>query len=138
MATDHPIPEEMVSDLASYLSELSSPPSVQVARVEGESGEHAALFQSGMSLFQSLGCIECHAGERYTSREVFDVGLVDEQGMTRFNPPSLTSVSQRQNSLFHDGRAKSLRSVVEDFKHQLPRQLTAEECQRLVYFLQSL
>lgn len=96
-----------------------------------------ALLQGG-SLFQELGCRECHAGDHYTSRETYDVGLADEQGLTRFNPPSLLAVSQRAGALFHDGRATSLEAVVADFRHQLPRELTSAEVEALVCYLKSL
>lgn len=96
-----------------------------------------ALLHGG-SLFQELGCRECHAGDHYTSRATYDVGLADEQGLTRFNPPSLLGVSQRAGALFHDGRATSLEAVVADFRHQLPRELTSAEVEALVCYLKSL
>ncbi len=92
----------------------------------------------GGSLFQELGCRECHAGNHYTSRGAYDVGLADEQGLTRFNPPSLLAVSQRAGALFHDGRAVSLEAVIADFRHQLPRELTSAEVEALVCYLKSL
>jgi len=44
------------------------------------------------------------------------IGLIDETGNTRFNPPSLRGVHQR-GRLLHDGRAESLRALFEDHQH---------------------
>ncbi|HND53507.1 MAG TPA: hypothetical protein PLV92_13955, partial [Pirellulaceae bacterium] len=66
----------------------------------------------------------------------FDVGLADERGERRFNPPSLLGVSQR-DALFHDGRARSLEEVVGKFKHA---EIDVPESDRpaLLAFLRSL
>ena len=47
----------------------------------------------------------------YTSEDVYDVGLVDENGLRLFNPPSLLGVSQR-NRFFHDNSGESLDDVL--------------------------
>ena len=135
MATDNPIDQSLVDDLAAYVRSLPEPPSLFSAR--GQLGNDRQTDE-GQTLFRKLGCAECHAGNRFTSELVVDVGLVDEASVKLFNPPSLISVSQRQNALFHDSRAKSLRQVVEDYQHQLPRELTEAEQECLIRYLQTL
>lgn len=89
-------------------------------------------------VFSKLGCADCHAGANFTSPEAYDVGIYDEDSMREFNPPSLVSVSQRQNALLHDARAKSIREVIEQQKHQVNQDLSQDEIQALVSYLQSL
>ncbi len=136
MATDNPIDQAMVDAIAVYVRSLPSPPSVLMAR--GELDEHSNYLKAGNSLFQSLGCADCHGGTTYTSTEKFDVGLEDELGNRMFNPPSLLGISQRQSALFHDGRANSIQDVIVKFRHQMKRELSDQELKDLVYFLNSL
>ena len=92
----------------------------------------------GRAVFEAQGCAACHVPPlTYTSDQVVDVGLEDGQGLSRFNPPSLRGVSQR-DSLLHDGRAKSLDAVFQDFGHQLREGLPDEDLRALVRFLKSL
>ena len=67
------------------------------------------------------------------------MGLVDEAGVSEFNPPSLRGVSQR-NAWFHDNRAGQLRDVFA--KHGHPNEstsdLSSDEIDDLVQFLKSL
>ncbi len=72
-----------------------------------------------------------------TSEQTFDVGLVDELGQRRFNPPSLVGVSQRDR-LLHDGRAAGLAELFTRFRHGLTRELSDDETQALVDFLNGL
>lgn len=73
----------------------------------------------------------------YTSADVFDVGLSDEKGMSKFNPPSLLGVSQGY-AFLHDGRAKSLEEVFVVYGHQLGHMLSDDELADLLRFLRSL
>ncbi len=132
--------QQTVLSIAAFVRSLPEPPSVQEARACSESSLESSLelTQRGAEIFGRLGCSECHAGSRYTSADTYDVGLRDESDMHSFNPPSLISVSQRQGSLLHDGRAKSLRDVLSVEKHQLPESLNAQDLQALIHFLQSL
>ncbi len=141
MASDDDVDPRVVGDIAAFVRSLPEPPSLLAARQGTDDRWSATLedhYQRGQELFSSLGCADCHGGTRFTSVETFDVGLVDEQSMRLFNPPSLISVSQRQNALFHDGSSQSLRDVVEKQKHQLPRELSMEERDALVTFLERL
>ncbi|MCR9294484.1 MAG: c-type cytochrome, partial [bacterium] len=137
MAGDREPSPNMIRAIATYVAALASPPSLREARLEhGPSAE--GQLERGRRLFSELGCADCHSGERLTSGEAYDVGLWDENGMRWFNPPSLVSVSQRQTSLLHDARAKSLRDVFEREQHQLSKPLGEQELDDLVRYLKSL
>lgn len=125
--------DEQVQALEAYLQTLRPPPSLSAARGRVDRQQ----FAKGRRLFNSLGCIDCHQPEIYTSGDSYDVGLRDELGHTTFNPPSLRGVSHRRR-LFHDNRAANLREVFEKHRHQLHRKLSAEELESLIRFLQSL
>lgn len=121
--------DEQVRALVAYLESLPPPP-VDPTSVE-------TLVAAGRELFTELSCVECHRPPTYTSPRTYDVKLTDEVGSRDFNPPSLRGVGRR-GKLFHDGRATSLRSVLSDHRHQLPRELSDEERKALVKFLESL
>ena len=73
----------------------------------------------------------------YTSPDAYDVGLADEQGQKKFNPPSLRGVSQGE-SFLHDGRAKTLSDVFTEFSHGLETSLSDRELADLLRFLRSI
>lgn len=158
MAHGQPANRETVHGIAAFVRSLQAPPSVHEARWSTDPAiaaataeqndnsrpsktlvaDSAAWTHKGKELFRNLNCADCHSGSRFTTTGAFDVGLRDEEAMKLFNPPSLVAVSQRQNSLLHDGRAQSIEDVIAKEKHQLPRQLTEEEVGQLVAFLESL
>jgi cytochrome c peroxidase len=65
------------------------------------------------------------------------VGLRDEVGNSRFNPPSLRGVAHG-GPYFHDNRAGNLNDVFVQHRHQLKNDLTAEKLEDLLTFLRSL
>jgi hypothetical protein len=65
------------------------------------------------------------------------VGITDELGRRRFNPPSLRGVSQRER-LFHDNRARNLGEVIGRFGHGLDKPLRDGDRDDLLRFLESL
>lgn len=134
------IPPEAVRALTAFVESLPPAPSLIHARQESEMSylNAAQLVTRGQKIFAAQGCAHCHAGKQYTSSNTYDVGIHDEQQMTNFNPPSLSGVSQRENMLFHDGRARSLMDVVSKEKHQLQTSLSDEDAVALIHFLQSL
>jgi cytochrome c peroxidase len=73
----------------------------------------------------------------YSSWEVHDVGLADERGLRKFNPPSLRGVGQGYRFL-HDNRAASLEEVFTRYHHKLPAGTPQSEVDDLVRFLRSL
>jgi cytochrome c peroxidase len=69
--------------------------------------------------------------------KTYDVGLPDEHGRARFNPPSLRGVGQR-DAFLHDGRAKRLEDVFTRHSHPDGGELPARQLQDLLAFLRSL
>jgi len=123
-----------VNDLVAFLHTLSAPP--PVARIE--TPEQQELVDRGRAVFRSQGCVRCHIPDlTYTSDAVYDVGLEDEQGLRKFNPPFLHGVSQRE-TLLHDGRAKSLREVFTDHSHPTRETISDADLDALVEFLRTL
>ena len=124
--------EKNAAALAAYVATLQPAPSLAAARDQLDEPKIA----EGRRTFERLGCADCHSGREYTRPGAFDVGLADERGERRFNPPSLLGVSQR-DALFHDGRARSLEEVVGKFKHA---EIDVPESDRpaLLAFLRSL
>lgn len=130
--------EQTVSDLAAYLRTLRPEPAADMSH------------HPGSRVFERRGCIECHALPALTIHGVRDVGVSDEAGNRRFNPPSLRGVGRRRR-LFHDGRFNSLEQLVvehperpTDVDDQQPvlqhaeSALTAADAAALVDFLRTL
>ena len=124
-----PLTTDETSDLEAYLRSLPPPPPV------GTDDKHAV--ERGAAIFESRNCKSCHTQPVFTSAKIVDVGLKDERGTSKFNPPSLRGVSQNA-PYFHDGRATTLDAVFSQFRHQLDRDLTSKELQDLIAFLNNL
>ena len=125
--------DKAVTDIAAFLKTLQPPPPYQPATTPADK----ALVKDGRHLFESLSCTDCHTGTVLTSADVYDVGLVDERGLRKFNPPTLRGVGYREN-LFHDKRASNLEEVFTKFDHQLDRKLSATGLKSLLRYLRSL
>ena len=123
-----------VNQIAAYMESL--PPVVSLSEARGNHSEEAV--SRGRTLFEGRGCTDCHAGSAYTSHDVFDVGLVDENSQKLFNPPSLRGVSQRGPELFHDGRANGIRGVLVDKKHRIEEKISEQELADMIAFLCTL
>jgi cytochrome c peroxidase len=121
-----------VEALTAYLKTLQPPPAVGKLR-----HADAAAVDRGGKVFREQECAACHAPPTYSTKESYEVGLSDKLGNRKFNPPSLRGVSQR-GPYFHDNTAATLEDVFAKHRHQLTRELTAEELRDLVAFLQSL
>ena len=91
----------------------------------------------GIKIFVREKCGSCHAPPTFTSPKTYDVGLVDEVGGKKFNPPSLRGVSQG-GPYFHDGRAATLEDVFGKVRHELRAPLPPEEFGDLVHYLRGL
>lgn len=124
-----PLTETQTADLKAYLKTL--PPAPALGNRDHQS------VKRGAAIFESQNCAECHTPPLFTSAVIADVGLQDEQGDSRFNPPSLRGVSQN-GPYFHDGRAASLKQIFADHRHQLDRKLTDAELEDLISFLNDL
>lgn len=133
MQSDERPGKEQIEAISAFVRQLPPPPSLDEAR--GRTNPTAV--EEGKELFQQLDCVRCHAPPRFTSADVYDVDLKDEKGESRFNPPSLIGLSQR-DSFLHDGRAKQLEEVFTKIEHQLPNRLSDEKLSNLLAFLKSL
>ena len=122
--------DDRVAALVAFLKTLSVP------AVSTGAPDQSDSVERGRKLFRSLDCDRCHTPPEYTSLHARDVGLVDEVGNRRFNPPSLRGVSLR-SSFLHDGRAESLRDVFAVHEHP-GLDLSRSEIDDLVVFLSTL
>jgi cytochrome c peroxidase len=125
--------ESQVAELTAYLRSLETPPPSR----SGAAEDDGSAVMRGRQIFQARKCATCHIPPEYTSPEQYDVGLADELGVRRFNPPSLRGVSQR-DALLHDGRARSLEEVIEKSRHPGGTELPHSEVADLVAFLKTL
>jgi mono/diheme cytochrome c family protein len=124
-----------VDDLVSFLHTL--PPVPPLKPVPRDDADQTQLTR-GEKIFLREGCATCHVPPlTFTSHAVYDVGLADEKGLKKFNPPSLRGVG-RLRKLFHDNRASGLREVFETHGHQLAVPLPAAELDDLIRYLESL
>jgi YVTN family beta-propeller protein len=129
----HSFTEPQVSDLAAYLMTLKPAPPL----IASADATQRAAIDRGRAVFERHNCKRCHAPPTFTTPSVYDVGLHDEMGNRRFNPPSLRGVSQRV-AFFHDGRAKSLKDVFAVHGHPGNTQLPQAELADLLAFLSSI
>ena len=120
---------ETVSDLAAYLRSLPAP-----SMPERDLSPAAAR---GWTLFETSGCTDCHVPPLFTSEDSYDVGLRDEAGTARFNPPSLRGVGRRPR-LFHDGRHGSLEELLERGGHPGTEALDRADIRDLAAYLRTL
>ena len=125
----NPLTDDETSDLEAYMKSLPPPPAAGT--------DDKLAVGRGAAIFEAQNCRNCHAKPAFTSAQIADVGLKDERGISKFNPPSLRGVSQNA-PYFHDGRAKGLEAVFTQFRHQLNGELSSKELCDLVAFLNSL
>jgi cytochrome c peroxidase len=127
------VTEKEVADLTAYLKTLKPAPP---ENVRSEATEKLAI-ERGHGVFTRQKCDRCHVPPTFTSPALYDVGLRDEVGNRRFNPPSLRGVGQRV-AFFHDGRATSLRDVFAVHHHPGATQLPETDLIDLLAFLRSV
>jgi cytochrome c peroxidase len=119
-----------VGALTAFLRSLPPPPATAQARL----GD--ATITHGREVF-GRECTTCHAPPHYTSRGRYDVGLTDEVGNRRFNPPSLCGIGQRER-LLHDARADSLDDLLRRHHHPPGATLTDRDIADVIAFLRTL
>jgi cytochrome c peroxidase len=124
--------DDQVEALAAYLRTFASAPPLNPL-----AGSDEAATKRGRAIFIDRHCDRCHTPPEYTSDATYDVGLKDEFNYSKFNPPSLRGVSQR-DALFHDNRAANLDEVFTRFQHQVEEKLPESELADLLAFLRSL
>ena len=127
------VSKSQAGDLVAFLKTLPPPPSFFPV----QSDEDQTLVDRGRAIFESLDCTSCHSGSTLTSEQTYDVGLVDQQGLREFNPPSLRGVGHRYG-LFHDKQATSIEDVIIKLSHQRSDELNTPDQQALIRYLQSL
>jgi DNA-binding beta-propeller fold protein YncE len=127
------VTDAQVADLTAYLQTLrpAPPQNATPGAIEKLS------IERGHEVFNRQKCDRCHAPPTLTSPGIYDVGLRDELGNRRFNPPSLRGVGQRA-AFFHDGRATSLRDVFAVHRHPGNAQLPEADLTDLLAFLRSV
>jgi hypothetical protein len=133
MQADDPPTDAQIGALAEFVRSIPAPPPIDRARGKID----IARVDRGRELFSELDCSLCHRPPKFTSPDVYDVGIHDEKGNSKFNPPSLIGLGQRDR-FFHDLRAVTLEEVFLSHRHQLTRELSETELSELVAFLRSL
>lgn len=121
--------DDQLKALVAYMRALPPPPKITPA-------DQARVVRGG-KIFETRSCSSCHTAPTYTSADVYDVDLEDQQGRKQFNPPSLRGVRYRGPYL-HDHRAATLSEVFVKHKHPEPASWSAEELADLIAFLESL
>jgi DNA-binding beta-propeller fold protein YncE len=122
-----------VSDLTAYLKTVKPAPRL----IAGPDAAQQSAIERGHAVFARHKCDRCHIPPTFTSPNTYDVGLRDEVGNRRFNPPSLRGVGQRA-AFFHDGRATSLRDIFVAHHHPSNTTIPATELADLLSFLGSV
>lgn len=120
-----------VADLSAYLRTLEVP-----ALRGGPAPEAEPLAAAGRAAFDRYTCNRCHREPTYTSPGAHDVGLADELGTTRFNPPSLRGLRLGRR-FFHDGSARSLAEVLARHPGN-GVEVSGEDLPALIAFLKTL
>lgn len=122
-----------IEALRTYIESLPPPPSAD--RLNHRLDE--AAIERGRALFEPR-CAGCHPAPLFTTGKTIDVGLSDADGNTRFNPPTLRGVAQR-DALLHDGRARTLQEVLTTHGHPGKGEPFSDaELGDLIVFLNSL
>lgn len=139
MQAPEPDPAD-VEALRAYLADLEAPPSP----FRGPAGALDEAALRGRALFESAraGCTECHAGTRYTSTDLHDVGLGKAgDRYPSYSVPTLVA-GFRKTAWLHNARARSLEKLLSgphSPEKVLGRDpLTPEEIDDLVAFLRTL
>lgn len=125
--------------LKAYLTSCQLPPNPFL-----NSGKRSEAALRGEAVFRrdDVGCAECHSGPRFSDAQIHDVGMNSESDKYEgYNTPSLLGV-YRKVRLLHDGRAKSLESVLSQW-HLASEigggaELTESELEDLIEYLKTL
>lgn len=130
-----PLRAEQHDDVVAFLHTLPLPPPLEPQPRDEADRQR---LERGRSLFAVWRCGECHVGPlTYTSQGAYDVGLHDERGLAKFNPPSLRGVGHGAG-FFHDNRAAALEDVFRIYGHRVPDDATDDDIDALVRFLHGL
>ena len=129
-----------VEALRAYLASITIPSNP----FRTQTGELTEQAQAGRKLFESAetACATCHAGPTYSDGLNHDVGLgSDSDKYPTHNTPSLVGTYRKVRWL-HDGRAKTLESLLTEYhspeKVSGTAPLTDDQVQALIAYLKSL
>ena len=132
-------PEEEAAAIDAYLKSLRPVPSPRLVR-----GGLSPAARRGQKLFQSdrCGCQRCHPPPLYTDLRMHNVGTRSpHQRNGRFDTPTLVEV-WRTAPYLHDGRYTTIRQLLVEGRHGLPRgragDLDEQEIGDLAEFVLSL
>jgi YVTN family beta-propeller protein len=114
-----------------YLKSLRPVPSPWL--VNGELSEKA---ERGKMVFETLGCGDCHSGTYYTNMKMYRIGD-DVEFEKGWDTPALVEIWRTAPYLF-DGRAATMRDVYSVHKHGIGKQVSEEEIDDLVEYVNSL
>ena len=131
---------EDVKALRAYLASITVPPNP----FRTEAGELTEDAQAGRKLFESseTACATCHSGPTFSDGLNHDVGLgSDSDKYPTHNTPSLIGTYRKVRWL-HDGRAKTLESLLTQYhspeKVSGAAQLSDDQVRALIAYLKSL
>ncbi|MDX2036860.1 MAG: cytochrome c peroxidase [Isosphaeraceae bacterium] len=118
-----------LADVVAYLRSLEPPPPKRDL--------DADLVERGRVVFERRECARCHAGPSFAGTGIVDVGLEDENGRRRFNPPSLIGL-EHTAPYFHDGRAVDRAAVLRMHSPVVEDPISETELAALEAYLLSL
>lgn len=130
-------PESDAVALDTYLKSMRPVPSPYLVN-----GQLSPAAERGQKLFAQTGCITCHSGPLYTDLKLHDVGTGrNEEAGRKFDTPTLIE-SWRTAPYLYDGRAATMREVLEKFnagdQHGRTSHLSPQELDDLALYVNSL
>lgn len=125
------ISEQKAGYVDEYLMSLRPVPSPWL-----ENGSLSERAQSGRTVFENLGCANCHSGAYYTDMKMHRIGE-DVEFERGWDTPSLVEIWRTAPYLF-DGRAATLEEVFSVHRHGIEREISESDLERLVAYLKSL
>ncbi len=148
------ITKDSITDaIATFEKTLITPNAPFDKYLKGQDDAITPKQKEGYALFKSKGCITCHHGINVGGNLYNKFGIMEnaksvqlgrynvtkkERDKFYFKVPSLRNVALTA-PYFHDGRTKNLASAVKIMARlQLGRQISEDEVEKIVAFLQAL
>ncbi|MDF7824852.1 hypothetical protein P4B35_12575 [Pontiellaceae bacterium B12227] len=105
-------PEKDAEDIDAYLKSLKPVPSPYL-----DNGELSNSAQRGKTVFETIGCANCHPAPLFSDLQMYDMGTTtgQDEGLP-VDVPHLVEC-WRTAPYLHDGRAATMRDVFAEFKH---------------------
>jgi cytochrome c peroxidase len=130
-------PEADSQAMDAYLKSLRPVPSPYL-----EHGRLSKAASRGKKVYEKAECITCHSGPYYTDLKLHEIGLAE--GLDKGRPLDTPTLVEcwRTAPYLHDGRAATMRDVLENFnpdnRHGQTLQLTDDELADLEAYVLSL